>query len=133
MKSPAAVGASGSLPPQYIASKPGTGNWEPGTGNREPGTGKRTRKPLHWAMQRTSPTTLQLIGQLSTIGLSFVFALVIGFAAGYWLDGVLGTKPWLSFVGFFLGLAAGVLNVYRVMQLANKDRSGSSGSTVPKA
>ena len=71
-------------------------------------------------MAEPSPTTLQLIGQMSTIGMSFVFALVIGFGAGYWLDGLLGTKPWLSFVGFFLGLAAGVLNVYRVMQLANK-------------
>ena len=64
-------------------------------------------------MAPTSPTAWQLIGQLSTIGMSFVLALVIGFGAGYWLDGVLGTKPWLSFVGFFLGLAAGVLNVYR--------------------
>ena len=71
-------------------------------------------------MAPTSPTTWQLIGQLSTIGMSFVFALVIGFGAGYWLDGVIGTKPWLAFVGFFVGLAAGVLNVYRVMQLANK-------------
>lgn len=71
-------------------------------------------------MAPTSQTTLQLIGQLSTIGMSFVFALVIGFGAGFWLDGVLGTKPWLAFVGFFLGLAAGVLNVYRVLQLANK-------------
>ena len=71
-------------------------------------------------MAPTSPTTLQLIGQLSTIGLSFVFALVIGFGAGYWLDGVLGTKPWLSFVGFFLGFAAGVLNVYRVLQLSHQ-------------
>jgi ATP synthase protein I len=71
-------------------------------------------------MAPPSPTTLQLIGQLSTIGMSFVFALVIGFGAGYWLDGLIGTKPWLTFVGFFLGLAAGVLNVYRVMQLANK-------------
>ena len=73
-------------------------------------------------MEPTSPTTLQLIGQLSTIGMSFVFALVIGFGAGYWLDGVLGTKPWLSFVGFFLGLAAGVLNVYRVMKIADQER-----------
>jgi ATP synthase protein I len=71
-------------------------------------------------MAQTSQTTLQRIGQLSSIGMSFVFALVLGFGGGYWLDTVLGTKPWLSFVGFFLGLAAGVLNVYRVLQLANK-------------
>ena len=80
-------------------------------------------------MAQTSPSTWQLIGQLSSIGMSFVFALVIGFAAGYWLDGVLGTRPWLSFVGFFLGLAAGVLNVYRVMQLANAGSKGSKGTT----
>ena len=68
----------------------------------------------------TSPTTWQLIGQLSTIGLSFVFALVLGFGAGYWLDKQFGSSPWLAFLGFFLGLAAGILNVYRVMQLASK-------------
>lgn len=71
-------------------------------------------------MAPTSQTTWQLIGQMSTIGMSFVFALVLGFGAGYWLDGVFDTKPWFSFVGFFLGLAAGVLNVYRVLQLSNK-------------
>lgn len=63
---------------------------------------------------------MQLLGQLSTVGMSFVLALVLGFGGGLWLDGRLGTKPWLSFLGFFLGLAAGILNVYRVMQLANK-------------
>ncbi len=71
-------------------------------------------------MAPTSQTTWQLIGQLSTIGMSFVFAIVLGFGGGFWLDGVLGTKPWLSFVGFFFGLAAGVLKVYRVLQLSNK-------------
>ena len=77
-------------------------------------------------MATTSQTTWQLIGQLSTIGMSFVFALVIGFGGGFWLDGLLGTKPWLSFIGFFVGLAAGVLNVYRVLQLANTTGSGGS-------
>ena len=52
--------------------------------------------------------TLRTIGQLSTIGLAFVFALVMGFAGGYWLDGLLGSKPWLSLLGFGLGLAADI-------------------------
>ncbi|HQZ39175.1 MAG TPA: AtpZ/AtpI family protein [Vicinamibacterales bacterium] len=63
-----------------------------------------------------TPRTLQTLGQLSTVGLSFVLALVMGFGGGYWLDQQLGSRPWLSFVGFFLGLAAGVMNVYRVLQ-----------------
>ena len=79
-------------------------------------------------MAPTPQSTWQLIGQLSTIGMSFVFALVIGFGVGFWLDGLIGTKPWLAFVGFFFGLAAGVLNVYRVMQLAG---SNSSKGLVP--
>lgn len=78
-------------------------------------------------MASPSPTTWQLIGQLSTIGLSFVFALVIGFGAGYWLDRTLGTTPWLSFIGFFCGLAAGVLNVYRVLKLSNETRPTTPG------
>lgn len=79
-------------------------------------------------MAPTSQSTWQLIGQLSTIGMSFVFAIVLGFGAGFWLDGVLGTKPWLSFIGFFFGLAAGVLNVYRVLQLAGPKSSKSSSN-----
>jgi ATP synthase protein I len=72
-------------------------------------------------MAPISREDIRLIGQLSTVGLSFVFALVIGFGGGYLLDKWLGTSPWLTFLGFFIGMAAGILNVYRVMQLAGKN------------
>jgi ATP synthase protein I len=61
---------------------------------------------------------LRLIAHLSTVGFAFVLAIVMGFGAGYLLDNWLGTRPWFSFLGFFLGLAAGILNVYRIMALA---------------
>jgi ATP synthase protein I len=73
-----------------------------------------------------SGENIRLIGQLSTLGLSFVFALVIGFGGGYLLDNWLGSTPWLSFLGFFVGLAAGILNVYRVMQIAGSSRTPKS-------
>lgn len=60
--------------------------------------------------------------------MSFVLALVLGFGGGYWLDGKLGSTPWLSFTGFFLGLAAGVLNVYRVLRATASRPSASSSA-----
>ncbi len=70
-----------------------------------------------------------MLGQLSSVGMSFVLALAMGFGGGYWLDGALGTAPWLSFIGFFLGLAAGVLNVYRVMRAtAGAASPGTAGA-----
>jgi ATP synthase protein I len=57
---------------------------------------------------------MRSVGEVSSIGLSFVFALVIGAAAGWWLDQRFGWKPWGFFIGFGLGLAAGVRNVYQI-------------------
>lgn len=67
-----------------------------------------------------SRENIRLIGQLSTLGLSFVLAIVMGFGGGYLLDGWLGTGPWFTFLGFLVGIAAAIVNVYRVMQLASK-------------
>lgn len=67
-----------------------------------------------------SRESIRLIGQLSTVGLSFVVAIVMGFGGGYLLDGWLGTRPWLTLIGFVVGVTAGIVNVYRVLQLANK-------------
>jgi F0F1-type ATP synthase assembly protein I len=63
--------------------------------------------------------------------MSFVLALVLGFGGGLLLDNWLGTKPWLMFVGFFLGVAAGVLNVYRVMREADRLSRGDRNSSPP--
>lgn len=57
--------------------------------------------------------SVRQMGALSTVGLSFVLAIVIGAWSGKLLDNWLGTSPWLFFLFFFLGLAAGIINVYR--------------------
>jgi ATP synthase protein I len=57
--------------------------------------------------------TAQSIGALSTVGLSFVLAIVLGAWFGYLLDKWLGTSPWFFLLFFILGFAGGVLNVYR--------------------
>lgn len=72
--------------------------------------------------------TIRMIGQLSTVGLAFVFAIALGFGGGYWLDLKLGTKPWLTLIGFAMGLAAGVLNVVRTMRTVASDGAPPSGT-----
>jgi len=57
--------------------------------------------------------TVRTIGALSTVGISFVLAIVLGAGAGLLLDRWLGSSPWMFFIFFVLGLVAGVLNVYR--------------------
>ena len=50
------------------------------------------------------------------IGVDLVAALVVGLGIGYLLDRWLGTSPWLLIGFFFLGSAAGVLNVFRAVR-----------------
>jgi ATP synthase protein I len=57
--------------------------------------------------------SMRTIGPLITVGFSFVLAIAIGAAFGWYLDRLLGTAPWLFLVFFAIGVAAGIRNVYR--------------------
>ena len=70
--------------------------------------------------------TFRNVGALSAVGFMFVLAIVIGAGFGYWMDSVLGTSPWLFFLFFFCGVAAGILNVYR-MAARFMGQSGEGG------
>jgi F0F1-type ATP synthase assembly protein I len=61
----------------------------------------------------TVADSFRTIGALSTVGISFVLAMLIGFACGYYLDKWLGTGPWLLLLFTIFGLAAGITNLYR--------------------
>lgn len=54
------------------------------------------------------------VGELGTLGLSFVIALGIGTVAGLWIDNRFSTSPWGLLGGFAVGFAAAILNVYRI-------------------
>jgi ATP synthase protein I len=48
-------------------------------------------------------------------GLEVASALVVGVGLGLAIDWWAGTRPWFLVAGVFLGGAAGVMNVYRLM------------------
>ncbi len=58
-------------------------------------------------------SAIRTLGMLSSVGIAFVLAVVIGAAIGYWLDRLTGLSPLFFIVFFFFGLAAGILNVVR--------------------
>ena len=69
--------------------------------------------PLMSTAKRPLSDSMRELGALSTVGFSFVLAMVMGFACGYYLDKWLGTGPWLLLLFTVFGLVAGVINVYR--------------------
>jgi ATP synthase protein I len=50
------------------------------------------------------------------VGFTFVLAVVVPAAAGFFLDKVLGTLPVLLLIGLGLGFAGGMYYVYREMR-----------------
>ena len=55
---------------------------------------------------------------LAMVGTQLVVSIFIGFGIGYWLDGLLGTRPLLMLVFTIFGVAAGFFNVYRELKKA---------------
>ena len=57
----------------------------------------------------------QALGVGFRIGIEFVVAIIVATGLGWAFDRVLGTRPFGMIVLFFLGVAAGMLNVYRAI------------------
>jgi ATP synthase protein I len=55
---------------------------------------------------------MRMLGVLSTVGLTMVFATVIGFYIGLELDKWLGSSPWFTVVFALFGLVAGFRNLF---------------------
>jgi F0F1-type ATP synthase assembly protein I len=50
---------------------------------------------------------------LAGMGIEFVVAMLLGLFGGRWLDGKLGTAPWLMIAGVFLSAGASMVAMYR--------------------
>jgi ATP synthase protein I len=47
----------------------------------------------------------------SSLGLQVALSIFIGYGLGHYLDGKFDTKPWLTIICFFLGVAAAFRNL----------------------
>ena len=69
-----------------------------------------SRPPIASAMQRVS--------QITSVSLSMALPALLG----YWVDGKLGTTPWLLIVGGALGLVTGVRSLVRMADSMGRSR-----------
>ena len=61
------------------------------------------------------------MGLLLNLGTELVAAVMVGTIIGFILDSWFDTKPWLIIIFFFLGSAAGMLNVIRTAKKMQKE------------
>ena len=69
---------------------------------------KLSRKNLY--KNKQSPSSIGTAFKMST---ELVSAVVVGTIIGFILDKTFGTKPWLILIFFFVGVIAGIINVFR--------------------
>jgi ATP synthase protein I len=58
---------------------------------------------------------------MSSVGLEFGIAVLLGLAFGNWLDGKAGTGPWLMILFLGFGFVAGIRSLMRGMRQANRE------------
>ena len=60
------------------------------------------------------------IGVAFKMSTELVSAVVVGTIIGFILDNWFGTKPWLILIFFFVGVAAGIMNVVKTAKKMQK-------------
>lgn len=78
-------------------------------------------------MKEENKSLLKTIAELSTLGLTMVFATFIGLAIGLYLDSKLNTSPWLTILFLLIGIAAGFYKVIQVVirEARKKENNGT--------
>ena len=67
------------------------------------------------------PATLRSLGPYLTLGIQLALSVVVFFFVGKWLDGRLGTSPWLMLGGVVLGAVGGMIKfITTAMKMAQE-------------
>ncbi len=66
--------------------------------------------------ERPAVSSRARIYNLTSLAFTFPVSIAVGAYIGYYLDGKLGTFPWLSIVFLLVGVAAGFLSLLRAVK-----------------
>lgn len=82
---------------------------------------EKARKPAEKEAKRKRAKSGKAFGQAYRIGIEMVIAIAVGGFIGWLLDRWLETPPIFMLIFFFLGVAAGFLNVYKAAEKMRAD------------
>ena len=83
---------------------------------------KIAKSKIKKQVQSDSEQKGSFMGGAFKLGTELVAAVAVGTIIGFILDNWFDTKPWLIIIFFFLGAAAGILNVIRAANQMQKDK-----------
>ena len=63
---------------------------------------------------------LREVGRYTGFGLAWALSVLLFLLIGYWLDQRLGTLPWLTIAGAFVGAAGGFISLVRGVSAAGR-------------
>ncbi len=92
-------------------------------------TGKPSDPPPGAGPVRTGDGKGPSGGEFAGLGLQFVIALLAFLYAGQWLDRRIGTTPWLSIIGMFLGAGLAFYSMYRKLMAAQAREDAARKAT----
>lgn len=75
----------------------------------------------------------RIAGTTGAVGIEIAVAIAIGYLGGNYLDHRFGTHPWLSYVGFAIGLGAAVKALMRVARAYKRDQGGGEPGNKPES
>lgn len=61
------------------------------------------------------------IGRYGTVGIELFLSIVVGYLAGRWADGKLGTHGWLTVAGVAVGVYAGFRALFKAAKTAQRE------------
>ena len=82
---------------------------------------KIAKSKIRKQVQSDSEKRGSFMGSAFKLGTELVAAVAVGTIIGFILDSWFDTKPWLIIIFFFLGAAAGLLNVIRTANRMQKE------------
>jgi ATP synthase protein I len=82
---------------------------------------KIAKKKTKISDDRSNGSNAASLGKALKISTELVSSVLVGSIIGFLLDSWFGTKPLLTICFFFMGVAAGIINVFRSAKKMNKN------------